>query len=214
MYKNLQGFFESTTGQAIVIGLIVIFFIIILIPSKEQRREKRVDVKSLTISALMVAIALVLGMFQLFRMPQGGAITPLSMLPIALCSYLLGTRNGVMAGVSLGLLNLIINPYVIHPVQLLMDYPIAFGAMGIGGVVRNKKNGLTKGYLLGVFGRYVCAVISGIVFFGSYAPANFNAVTWSLWYNLTYLGVEAVITVIIISIPPVKKGFEGLKSQL
>jgi len=214
MYKNMQGFFESTTGQIAVVCIIVVFFLLILIPNKEQRQNKRVDIKAMTISALMVAIALVLGQFKLFSMPQGGSVTPLSMLPIVLCAYLLGTRNGVMAGMCLGLLNLIFGPYVIHPVQLLLDYPIAFGAMGIGGVFRNRKNGLTKGYLLGVFGRYICAVVSGIVFFGAYAPAKFNAVTWSLWYNLTYLGVEAIITVIIISLPPVKKAFEGLKKQM
>ncbi|TDP58096.1 energy-coupled thiamine transporter ThiT [Aminicella lysinilytica] len=213
MFKDLQGFMESTRGQIVVICVIIVIFLLILIPRKDQK-NKKADVKAMTISALLVAIAMVLGQIQLFRMPQGGGITLLSMLPIALCSYYLGTRRGIMAGMCLGLLNLIFGPYVIHPLQLLLDYPIAFGAMGMGGIFRNQKNGLTKGYLFGVFCRYICAVVSGIVFFGAYAPANFNAVTWSLWYNLTYLGVEAAITVVVISLPPVKKALKGLKSQI
>lgn len=213
MFENLQDFFESPLGQIITVGVIVVFFGLILLPGQGQK-SKKPDAKALTISALMVALSIGLNQLTLFKMPQGGSITLLSMLPMAICAYLLGTRRGVMAGMCLGLLDLIFNPYVIHPLQLLVDYPLAFGALGIGGIFRNQKNGLVKGYLLGVFGRYLCASVSGIVFFGAYAPEGFNAVTWSLWYNLTYLAVEATITVVIISLPPVKKALEGLKKQM
>lgn len=212
MFENMQEFFESTLGQVIVIGIILLFFLCILIPGKDQKNQKA-DTKALTISALMVALSLGLNQLTLFKMPQGGSITLLSMLPIAICAYFLGTRRGLMAGMCLGLLDLIFHPYVIHPLQLLMDYPLAFGALALGGVLRNQKNGLVKGYLLGVFGRYLCAVISGIIFFGAYVPEGFNTITWSLWYNLTYLGVECIITVLIISLPPVKKALEGLKKR-
>ncbi len=210
MFENLQGFFESTSGQLITVGVIVILFILILIPEKNSK----VDIKALTISALMIALAVGLGEIKLFQMPQGGSVTALSMLPIALCGYYLGTKRAVMAGICLGLLNLIFGPYVIHPLQLLIDYPLAYGAMGLSGIMRNRKNGLVSGYILGVIGRYFCALISGIIFFGSYAPEGFNAVTWSLWYNITYLGVECIITVIVISLPPVKKTLDSLKKRI
>ena len=118
-----------------------------------------------------------------------------------------------MAGFCVGLINLIFGPYVIHPVQLLMDYPIAFGALGLAGLTRNSKNGLTKGYIVGLIGRYICAVLSGVIFFGAYAPEGFNAWTWSRWYNLTYLAAEGIITVIVLSIPAVKNMFIRLRSQ-
>lgn len=210
MFENLQGFFESRTGQGVTIGVIILLFILILIPDKNSK-NKKADAKALTTSAILIALAMVLGQIKLFRMPQGGSITALSMLPIALCAYLLGTRKGVMAGMCVGLLNLIFGPYVIHPVQLIIDYPLAFGALGLGGIFRNQKNGLLKTYLFGVFCRYICAFISGVVFFGSYAPENFNAVTWSLWYNFTYMSVEAVITSIIICIPVVKENVRRLE---
>lgn len=213
MFENLQGFFESTLGQAAVIVVIAVFFLLIVIPTGKQKGQKP-DAKTLTISALLIALAVGLGQLKLFEMPYGGTVTVFSMLPIALCGYLLGTRRGVIAGMCVGLLNLIFGPYVIHPVQLLVDYPFAFGALGLAGLCSERKNGLVKGYILGMAGRYICAVVSGIVFFGAYAPEGFNAVTWSLFYNFTYLAAEGVITVIIISLPPVKKALEGLKKQL
>lgn len=206
----MQAFFESTQGKIAVIAVIVILLFLIMRGGK----DKKTDVRALTVSALLIALATVLGQIRVFEMPQGGSVTLFSILPIAVCGYLLGTRRGVMAGFCVGLINLIFGPYVIHPVQLLMDYPIAFGAVGLSGLTRNAKNGLTKGYIVGIIGRYICAVLSGVIFFGAYAPEGFNAWTWSLWYNLTYLAAEGIITVIVISIPAVKNMFIRLKDQM
>ena len=206
----MQVFFESTTGKVAVAAVIIILLLLISMGGK----EKKTDIRALTVSALMIALAIVLGMIKLFSMPQGGSVTLFSILPIVVCGYLLGTRRGIMAGFCVGLLNLIFGPSVIHPVQLLLDYPIAFGALGLSGIARNSNNGLTKGYIIGIIGRYICAVLSGIIFFGEYAPENFNAVTWSMWYNLTYLAVEGAITLVVINIPAVKNMFARFRSQL
>ncbi len=206
----MQAFFESTTGKIAVIVVIMILLLLIAMGG----REKKTDVRALTISALMIALATVLGQIKIFSMPQGGSVTLFSILPIVVCGYLLGTRRGVMAGFCVGLINLIFGPYVIHPVQLLLDYPVAFGALGLSGLTANMKNGLTKGYIVGIIGRYICAVLSGVIFFGEYAPEGFNAWTWSLWYNLTYLAAEGVITLIVINIPAVKNMFNNFRTQL
>ena len=206
----MQAFFESTTGKIAVIVVIAILLLLIAMGGK----EKKTDVRALTISALMIALATVLGQIKVFSMPQGGSVTLFSILPIVVCGYLLGTRRGVMAGFCVGLINLIFGPYVIHPVQLLLDYPVAFGALGLSGLTANMKNGLTRGYILGIIGRYICAVLSGVIFFGEYAPEGFNAWTWSLWYNLTYLAAEGIITLIVINIPAVKNMFNSFKTQL
>ena len=206
----MQAFFESTQGEIAVIAVIVILLFLIMRGGK----DKKTDVRALTVSALLIALATVLGQIKIFEMPQGGSVTLFSILPIVVCGYLLGTRRGVMAGFCVGLINLIFGPYVIHPVQLLMDYPIAFGALGLSGLTRNTKNGLTKGYIIGIIGRYICAVLSGVIFFGAYAPEGFNAWTWSLWYNLTYLAAEGILTIIVINIKKKKKMFISLKEQM
>lgn len=170
--------------------------------------------KTLAVSAVLMALSVALGALTLFRMPQGGSVTPFSMLPIFLAAYYFGVSKGMLVGVGVGILNLLLNPYIVHPVQVLLDYPMAFGALAIGGILRNRKKiGMIFGYLLGVLCRYLVAVASGVIFFSAYAPENFNGLTWSLWYNLTYLGVEAAMTVVVLMVPIVRNTLEKLRSQ-
>lgn len=220
----LQKFFESSGGKILIVAIVVALLILAAMVGRPKKKDgedsasstgrSHFDTRAMVISALLIAMSFVLAQIRLFKMPQGGSVTAFSMLPIALCAYLFGTKRGVMTGACLGLINLMFDPYVIHPAQLLIDYILAFAALGIGGVFRNQKNGLIKGYLLGIFGRYVCAVASGVIFFGSYAPKNFNAWTWSLWYNLTYIAAEGIITVIVLYIPAVKKMFENARAKV
>lgn len=208
--ENLQVFFESTAGQISTVIVIVLLFLGILI----SERGKKADTKAMVTSAVLVALAIALNQIILFRMPQGGSITAFSMLPIVVCAYFYGVRRGMMAGMCVGLIDLIFNPYVIHPVQMFLDYPLAFGALAFAGLMRTRKFGLISGYVVGLFARYLCAVLSGIIFFGQYAPEGFNAVTWSIYYNITYLGVEGVLTVIVLCIPAVRKAIDHLKTQI
>ena len=209
---TLQEFIESTAGQVILIAVIIVFFLIIFLTGK----GKKTDTKALIFSALLVALAMVLDQIKLFTMPQGGSVTPFSLLPIVLCGYFFGFRRGVLAGVCMGLLQLLFSPYVIHPIQMLLDYPIAFGALAFGAFLRNSKKGaLIKTYIVGVLFRYMFAVLSGVIFFGAYIPdPRFNALTWSLWYNFTYTAIEAGVTIAILFIPAVSNMFKTLRSQV
>lgn len=167
--------------------------------------------KRLTLAALLVALSFALGLVKVFHMPQGGDVTLFSMLPIALAGYLMGPKEGVLVGIATGVLNLVFSPFVVHPIQLIMDYILAFGALGLSGFFRKS---LIKGYAFGVFVRYIVASISGIIFFSSYFPEGVNTIAFSCWYNLIYLGIEGLMTFVIILIPSVKKAFEGLKNQI
>ncbi len=208
---DLQAFFDSVGGQAVSIATIVLLFAVILYSGK----GKPADARAMAISAMLVALSIILDQLVLFRLPQGGSVTVFSMVPIVLCSYFFGVRRGLMAGMCVGIIDLIFNPYVIHPVQLLLDYPLAFGALAIGGVLAGqKKHAIVKCYVLGLFCRYVCAVLSGAIFFGSYAPEGFHALTWSLWYNFTYLAVEGGITVVLLFVPAIDRLFKRLKTQV
>jgi len=208
--EQLQGFFESTLGQASTLIVIVLLFLGILVSG----REKKTDTKAMVTSAVLVALSIALNQIILFRMPQGGSITAFSMLPIVVCAYFFGVRRGMMAGMCVGLIDLIFNPYVIHPIQMLLDYPLAFGALAFAGLMKTRKFGLISGYIVGLLSRYFCSVLSGIIFFGQYAPEGFNAFTWSIYYNITYLGVEGALTVAVLCIPAVRKSIEQLKKQI
>ena len=170
-------------------------------------------VKSLVLCSILVALAAVLGMIKLLHLPYGGSITLLSMLACTLCGYYCGLAKGLTAGLALGLLNLVLGGYVVHPVQLVLDYFLAFTALGLSGLTYKWKNGLISGYIIGVCGRFVCSFLSGYIFFAEYAPEGMNPIVYSLIYNFICFGVEALITVIILSIPAVKNFFERTKTQ-
>lgn len=207
--EQIQSFFESTGGQVVAAAIVIILFALILFTGK----KKRVDTRGLVLSAIFVALYIVLNQIVIFRLPQGGSMTAFSMLAITACAFLLGPRQAIMAGMCAGILELIFNPYVIHPVQLLLDYPLAVGALGFAGLIRKGKWSILPGYWLGVFARYICVVLSGIIFFGAYAPEGFNAISWSFYYNLIYVGIEAILTTIILALPPIRRLLLQLQRQ-
>lgn len=209
--EMLQGFVESTPGQIILVAIIGLLLFSIM---KISGKGEKTSTKALTYSAILIAMAFVLNQITLIKMPQGGSVTPFSMVLIVLIAYLFGTRQGIMAGMAFGLLDLLINPYAIHPIQILLDYPLAFGALGLAGLLRNYKYGLISGYLVGILGRFICSFISGVVFFGMWAPEGFNAVTWAIVYNGTYIGTEGILTVILLSVPAISNLLTRVKKSI
>ena len=210
-YDKLQGFFESTTGQIISVAVLVILFAGVLLSGKKQKT----NTKTMVVSALLVGLSIVLTRITIYSLPQGGSVSLFGMLPIVICAYFFGTRRAVMCGMCVGMIDVIFKPYVIHPIQLLLDYPLAFGAIGFAGLIfMAKKDGLIPAYLFGVLCRYICAVISGVVFFGAYAPEGFSALTWSLWYNVLYLAIDAAGTVVLLLIPSVRYSLKRIKTEL
>ncbi len=214
MFKNLQPFLETGMGKAAIAVVLFILLILLGLIRTSNRQTKKVDIKAMTFSALMIALSTILGMITLYRMPQGGSVTAFRMLPIVLVGYYYGMRRGIIAGACLGFLDLTLNPFVIHPLQLLIDYPVAFGALGLSGAFHKKSNSLLPAYIIAVIGRWFFATLSGAIYFPEYAPEGFNGITWSLWYNFTYLGAEGLLTVIVLSIPILKHTFEDLKVRL
>ena len=169
--------------------------------------------KKLVYSAMGIALALVTSYLKIWKMPMGGSVTLLSMLFICLIGYWFGAKYGFFTGAAFGLLQFVIEPFMLSFPQVILDYPLAFGALGLSGLVRNHKLGLPLGYLIGVFGRFICSTLSGVIFFASYAPENMNPWVYSMVYQGSYLGTEAVITLLIISIPPVAKTLKRVKMQ-
>jgi thiamine transporter len=169
--------------------------------------------KKLVYSALGIALALVTSYIKLWEMPMGGSVTLLSMLFVCLIGYWFGLKYGLITGIAFGLLQFIIDPYMLSIPQVILDYPFAFGALGLSGLFCNKKFGLQIGYVIGVVGRFVCSTLSGVIFFADYAPEGMNPWIYSIAYQGSYLGVELVLTLIIISIPPVAKALSLVKSK-
>lgn len=167
--------------------------------------------KKLTFCAMSIALATILSEIKLFHLPAGGSVTFFSMLFICLPGYWFGLTTGLWAGFAYGILQLITDPYVLFPAQLIVDYLLAFGAFGLSGLFTHSKNGLIKGYLAGVCGRCFFAVLSGWLFFGEYAWEGWNTLLYSIVYNASYIFSEAAVTVFILFLPPVKTALENCK---
>ncbi len=170
--------------------------------------------KRLVFSAAAIALAQVTSMIKVIEMPMGGSVTLLSMLFIVLIGYWFGPSAGLITGAAYGLLQFMIEPVFYTIPQMLTDYPLAFGALGLSGFFHKQKHGLIIGYLAGVLGRYFFSFLSGVICFASYAPDNMAAPIYSLVYNGSYLGAEATITIILIALPPVSKALEQVKGMV
>lgn len=158
------------------------------------------DSKSLTYAAICIALSFALSYIKFFSLPQGGSVTFASLLPLALYAYMFGTRKGLIAGVVYGLLQFIQSPQFYEPMQALLDYPIAFGAIGLAGIARNFK--FLKGNIFAEFAvgttiavllRYFAHVISGYFVFSSWAMEGFTAVSWAFVYNLFTIADLAIV---------------------
>lgn len=174
---------------------------------KTEKNSK--TVRAMVESAVMVALAVVLGLFKLFEMPFGGSVTFASMLPIALISYRHGLLYGFAAGACQGVLETLlglnnfsyVSGFLSVLTVLLFDYLIAYAMMGIAGIFRGKlgtqAGELTLGCLVGAFLRYVCHVISGATVWAGLSIPTSAALVGSLGYNATYMLPETVVLLLV-----------------
>lgn len=204
------------TSQGIITVLAIIALLIVITLLIHRRQVKattfKITTRQLVFSAVAMALGIVTSMIQIYRMPMGGAVTLLSMLFIVLIGYWYGPYVGIITGIAYGLLQFVLEPIFYTIPQMIVDYPLAFGALGFAGFFYKKKNGLVKGYIAGVLGRYFFAFLSGMIFFGTYAADyNMSAPIYSLVYNGAYLLTEGVITLIVIALPPVNTALASVK---
>lgn len=186
---------------------------------------KNQKLQALVEGAVMVALATVLSFIQVYKLPWGGSITLLSMLPIAVYSIKRGIGYGFAAsfvyslvqfvqGIADGLFGWGLTP-VMLAACILIDYILAFTVLGIAGIFR--KGGIAGwigGTVLAVFGRFVCHFLSGVVIWHSFGElwtgfSTDSEVLYSLLYNGSYMLPEMIFTTIgavaLFTVPVTKK---------
>ena len=196
---------------AVVIALAVAGVILYM-----SSRRVRWNSRHIAMAAMCIAIGFVLSCIRLFHVPQGGSVTPASMLPMVMFMLACGPLEGFVAGCAFGLLQLLADPWVIHPIQLLVDYPLAYGAMALACLAAvipvNERLQLPLAVLLAAIGRYAMAVLSGTVFFAEYAGDQ-NALVYSLIYNVSYLGPDTLVCMIVAFIPGLPRLVEMIRKR-
>ena len=145
--------------------------------------------------AIFVALATALSFIIIYTLPQGGAITAGSMVPILWLALRRGPKIGIVAGVLYGLIQLIILPYAYNPWQTLLDYPLAFGCLGLAGFF---KRWPIAGAVVAISGRFIMHFLSGAFYFAAIYAPSINPYVYSAVYNGSYLIPEVAISAFII----------------
>ena len=167
---------------------------------------KHFDLRTFVVIALFAAIAFVLNTIKLFSMPYGGSVSCCSMMPILLLAVLLGNRAGLFGGLVLGCLSIVNGAYIIHPVQFLLDYILPYVALGLAGFLGYRNKGaVLLGALIAVLLSVSCNIVSGAVYFGSYAPEGMNPWVYSFLYNMMSNGLEGLLSIVVLMLLPIKR---------
>ena len=179
----------GATGWITIFTLLVLTAIVIGMSVS----RKTWNAKSLAFAALSIALSFILSYIKIFRMPNSGSVTLASMLPLMLFAASYGVGPGLLAGAAYGLLQYLQGGYFVHPIQFLLDYPIAFALIGLAGLYKYMPKAWSQwsiyaAMVLGALGRCLSATLAGI-FYWETAP-------WaSLVYNGAYLVPDTLICI-------------------
>lgn len=166
----------------------------------------------LTRASVMVALSVALSFFKIIELPNGGSVTFGSMVPVILISFILDKKWGILSGLIYSLIQMLLQGIAAPPTQnflfymlvILLDYVIAFTVLGMAGIVsspvREKTAKVIFGTTVVVVLRFICHLLSGVIIWGVYAPEGQNVWLYSFLYNGSYMGIELVITVAIMSV--------------
>ena len=193
--QNLQTIFSSSSGFALLGVFLLIIFLM-------YARRIKFTTRMLVYISLMLALTILLQQVRLYHFPQGGSVTLGSMLPIILLTFRYGAPVGMFAGFVFGLINIILDPFILHPIQVLFDYPLPWMAAGLAAIF---KQNFIASTILVFAGKFICHVISGVVFFASYAPEGTSPIIYSLTVNASMIIPECIICCVLIKFLPTER---------
>jgi len=156
--------------------------------------------------AIFVALATALSFITFIVFPQGGSVTAGSMVPILWLALRRGPKIGLFTGAVYGLVQLAVMPQIYYPVQVLLDYPLAFGCLGLAGFFQKRA---LIGVVVGVTGRFIMHLVSGAFFFAAFAPVGMNPWVYSALYNGSYMLPEMAISVFFIYLLQISKALRA-----
>ena len=185
----VEKFLETPATTWIAVAVLAALGMILMVAGKSR---KMWNARTIAFAALAMALSFVLSCFRLYRMPQGGSITPGSMLPIMLFSAAFGMGPGLLVGVSYGVLQYLQGGYFLNVWQFLLDYILAYAALGMTGIARKlpEKWGMYASMALAAVCRALSATLAGYMFW--------DTAFWaSLVYNGTYLIPDTLVCMVL-----------------
>lgn len=201
----------SLTGWVLAGALAALGVVLLVI----ARGRIRWTARMLANAALCLALAFVLSYIKLFDLPQGGAVTAASLLPIVAFAYSYGLAPGLVVGVAYGLLQMIQDPWIVTPVQAILDYPLAFACIALAAVARRLPDswGWLAGMALAAVGRFVCHTFTGVAFFAEYAEGTgMTPFVYSVSYN-SFVFVDMAICAVVMAFPQVRGALKRMTER-
>ena len=164
--------------------------------------SQRKSVRMLTEGAVLIALSLILGQLRLYELPQGGSVS-LEMLPMFLFITRWGLRNGLVGCFAFGLLQIFVEGAVSWGwVSMILDFIVAFGVMGLGGLFRGR---IYPASITAALARFIVHFISGVTVYRILAPTELfnttfsNPYVYSLAYNGSYMAIDLALCLIVIA---------------
>lgn len=205
----------TTAGYIGCILLILILLAALFFTKGKNTSAKGMSPKKIAFCSMCLALATVTSMIKVFELPLGGSVTLCSMLFAMLPAWVYGLPTGLLCGLIYGILQFVLGPYVMTPLQVLFDYVFAFMVLGFAGLFSRQRYGLVIGYIVAVIGRWIMATIAGLIWvsLGATIWDGWAPLPYSMAYNGSYIGLEAIVTLVIISVPAVSKALLRIKKQ-
>lgn len=167
---------------------------------------KKQTLYKMTECAALIALAVILTFFEIEIGGFGGSIN-LVMIPLLVICYRQGALYGVTAGLVFGLIKCMMSEGLGYGLpSILLDYVLAYGAIGVAGIFKGKSKLIEVSAFLGSFARYIIHVISGVTIYMITVPTEVmgkmvgNPLVYSLLYNLVYMLPSTVIAIIVMSL--------------
>ena len=154
------------------------------------------NIKIMVEGALCIALAVVLSRINLFELPQGGSVD-LRLVPMIVFAWRRGLKAGLGVGFLTGVTRILFGAYIYHPIQVILDYPLAYMCAGLAAAflfLNNKLAAHVLGVIAAAAAQIFCNVISGALFFAQYAPAGQNPWVYSLLYNAPVMSVKYILS--------------------
>lgn len=203
---KFQTIFENPTSLIGLIGLAILIFVLF------RFKKVKLDAKIIARIGIAIAIACILQVLRIYHFPMGGSVTLGGMVPLLIIAFIYGPEVGMLAGFAYGVLNLFLDPYFVHPVQILFDYPLPSVAIGLAGYFRNKP---ILGTGVAFFVKFICHFISGVVFFGEYAADyGMGKLLYSAAVNAPMVGADAIICMVILALIPLNRIIKNQKTSI
>ena len=219
-YGDIAEYYPNANLVGMIVSAVV-FMVMMVVMWFVGDKRKMSDTRSIVYGAISIALSFALSYAKLFKLPQGGSVTFASLLPLMIYCCMFGTRRGLIVCAIYGVLQALQDPFIIHPMQFLLDYPLAFGLIGVSGIFMEKgvfKDKKVVAFLLGgvlaVVLRYACHVCSGVFAFADYADLDKydTAIAYSMAYN-SFAFVDMLIALVAGSTLFASKSFAALMQK-